>query len=126
MTKLKCYVAGPMRNIDDYNFPAFYTAEGLLAMKGHNVINPARMDIEEGKANWSPADGRIVLSPEFTMHNALRRDFQAMCDDRDAIVLLPGWEKSEGANEELKLARLIGLAEYEYIGNGEVKPLETT
>lgn len=120
---MKIYIAGPMRGYRDYNFPAFYIAEGMLAMRGHNVKNPARMDIEEGKAHWSLADGHIVLSPEFSINDALRRDFMAMCKDRETIVLLAGWEQSDGANEELRLARLIGLAEYLYTGGGEIEPL---
>ena len=36
---------------------------------------------------------------------ALCRDVQAVLTEADAIALLPGWEKSSGANLELAAAR---------------------
>jgi len=103
---MKLYIAGPMTSHRErnYNFPEFYKAQGLLEMAGHVVHNPARMDLETGKAKHSPYEGRIVTSPEFTMFDALRRDYQVIADC-DAIVLLPGWEQSTGANKELRTAR---------------------
>ena len=42
---IKVYIAGPMRGIDDDNFPAFYEAEETLKKQGvYEVLNPARMD----------------------------------------------------------------------------------
>lgn len=117
---MKLYLAGPMRGYDNYNFHAFFQAAALLRMKGHDVINPAELDINEKKAGWNPVEKKINCAPDFTMEDALRRDFLAMCQDRDSIVLLPGWSDSKGATAELGLARLIGLEEYEYAGDGEV------
>lgn len=122
MKKLKCYLAGPMRGYENYNFPAFYEAQALLEMKGHNVVNPARMDVDQDKASWVESHGEIVPSPDFTFEDAMRRDIGAIALDRDSIVLMPGWEKSEGAGEELRAAKLFGLDVYLYVGNGEVKP----
>lgn len=117
--KAKIYLAGPMRGCVDYNFRTFYFAEALLTLKGHDVVNPARLDIEEGKAHWNPVEKAIQVAPDFTMKDALRRDFLAMCQDRDTIVLLPDWKESEGAQAELRLAQLIGLRECEYLEDGE-------
>lgn len=102
---MRVYIAGPMTQFRDqnYNFAAFYKAQGILEMAGHIVENPARMDIEEGRAKYVAAEGRIVLAPEFTMADAMRRDVKRIADV-DAIVLLPGWESSTGANKELRVA----------------------
>ncbi len=120
---MKIYIAGPMRGISNYNFVSFFLAEAMMTMKGHDVINPAKMDIEEGKAHWNPVEQRINCSPDFTMHDALRRDFLAMCRDREAIVMLSDWNSSEGAKSELHLSKIIGLQAFQYDGDGEFSPL---
>ena len=38
------YIAGPMRGIEDFNFPAFDRQEELLKKQGWVVINPAELD----------------------------------------------------------------------------------
>ena len=118
------YLSGPMRGRNDYNFKTFYVAEALLEMKGHKVLSPARLDIDEGQAHWNKAEGRIIVDSEFTMKKALRRDFLVMCQGCEGIVLLPGWPDSEGAKAELELARLIGMEEFEYMGDGEFVELD--
>jgi hypothetical protein len=107
-----------MRGYKDYNFREFYTAAALMEMRGHAVSNPASMDVIGGQAYDSPVDGGIVMAPNWTIQDALRRDFIEMAESCDSIVLLPGWEKSVGANKELEFARTIGLDVYEYVGDG--------
>lgn len=104
------YLAGPMSKFaaQDYNFPLFFTVAALLRMQGHRVVNPAELDIREGKAEWSPAEGRINLSKHFTMRDAMRRDvLEALLARCDTIVLLPEWQDSEGAKQELQIMRDI-------------------
>ena len=36
-------------------------------------------------------------------------DTKWICENADAIALLPGWEKSSGANAELALGKALGL-----------------
>lgn len=110
-----------MRGKKNYNFKAFFVAEALLGMRGHQVTNPARLDLEEEKASWSPVEKRINLATNFTMEDALRRDIVAMAKN-DAIALLAGWEDSEGANKELHFARTIGLQVFTY--NSETEDIE--
>ena len=38
------YIAGPMRGIHLFNFPAFDAAKKYLSMNGHSVISPADID----------------------------------------------------------------------------------
>lgn len=103
---MKVYIAGPMTKYKDqnYNFPAFYKAQGLLELLGHEVLNPARADVEERRVTYVPYERRLVPAPEFTLPLVLRRDYQ-MIAECEAIVLLPGWEESAGANKELRVAR---------------------
>jgi hypothetical protein len=103
---MKLYLSGPMTQFSDsnYNFPAFYKAQGLLEMLGHDVVNPARMDIDAGLVKYAPSQSRLVTDARFTIQDAMRRDIKAIADC-DAVVLLPGWESSVGAGKELRVAR---------------------
>lgn len=104
---MKLYLAGPMTGRPDHNFRAFFLAEAMLTMKGHTVVNPALLDLEEGVAQWSSHEQRIVVLPGFTRKDAMRRDVLAMASDCGAIVLLPGYESSDGAQDELRIAAKV-------------------
>lgn len=110
--KKKIYVAGPMRGIPDFNFPAFYKAEADLLREGWDVFNPARSDDEVGSV---PAEiqktGDIDLAAQagFSLRHALARDTEWIALHADAIYMLKGWEKSAGANAEWALAKALGL-----------------
>lgn len=97
------YVAGPMRGIPLYNFPAFHEAAARYRAAGFHIFNPAQMDEEAGVfGNTDP------LPPGF-MRDAMRRDLLAIIDHCDTIILLKGWEKSSGVKAELALANVLGL-----------------
>lgn len=102
---IRAYVAGPMRGIDRFNFPAFDAAKDRLIELGWDVISPADIDREIGITGYTtdlPAD--FIFS-------ALRRDFAAIVTC-DAIVFLPGWEASSGAQAERQVGTYIGLDFY--------------
>jgi len=101
------YIAGPMRGYPRYNFDAFDAAAADLASRGWRVISPAEMDRAEGFDPDGPA------TPEF-LAAALRRDVLAIVDSADALALLPGWERSTGAQGELALARWKSIPAYRY------------
>lgn len=93
------YLAGPMRGIPKHNFPAFFKAETELRLRGYDVINPARLDLE-----LDGFDG--VGIPPHDEDYYMERDFRAMADC-DHMVLLPGWEKSKGVEREIAHFSLV-------------------
>ncbi|MHB1850453.1 MAG: DUF4406 domain-containing protein, partial [Acidimicrobiales bacterium] len=44
MTLGRIYIAGPMRGVKDWNFPAFDAARDLLVAAGWEVVSPADLD----------------------------------------------------------------------------------
>ena len=99
-SKPKVYIAGPMRGYKNNNFVCFYVAEAMLQLWGYEVVNPARLDIEAGKATWNWESCGVVIDNGFTIEEALSRDFAAILDGCEAIFVLDNWHKSQGALRE--------------------------
>lgn len=101
MTGRKIYLSGPMTGLPEFNYPAFEAAAFELRANGDLVFSPHEF-----------------LPPTKPSQKDLRRAFAAyarfICEDADTIVLLPGWEKSQGATAELALAKCCGLSIVEY------------
>ena len=99
--KKRLYIAGPMRGYDDFNYPAFNRAADAILNDPElcdiwQACNPAEIG-----ADFAPPDD-LAQSPEL-----LKRlmEFElAVVKSCDAILLLRGWEKSEGARAELRVA----------------------
>jgi Domain of unknown function (DUF4406)/Domain of unknown function (DUF6378) len=97
------YISGPMRGYPDHNYPAFFRAESELARflectlvpacgEGFEIINPARNfggDKTREQKEYLKVDIVHVTQCDF-------------------VVLLPGWEKSEGAKLEVAVAEATG------------------
>jgi len=106
------YIAGPMRGISWFNYPLFDRVAEKLREAGNEVINPADEDRKhdgfDPYANPSHAHPDACTFPK-TMDFAktVRRCLDAVlrCDE---LVLLPGWENSNGAVAELTLAMWLG------------------
>lgn len=96
---LRVYLAGPMSGIKDYNYPAFNCTASALRALSFDVENPAE--------NPDPA----CKSWNGYLKTALRQ--MMTCD---AVVLMPGWEKSRGANLEVDTARSVGIPVWPSIG----------
>ena len=92
---MKLYVAGPMRNLPELNFPAFNKATQMLRESGFEVVNPVELNPD----------------PNADYIECMRIDLKALCDC-DGIYLLQGWENSEGANAEFQVARMLKLSIY--------------
>lgn len=110
----KIYVAGPMRGIPEFNFPAFNAAAAKLRAAGHFVFNPAEKDNERhgtdiSKGNATGDEKLATQQHGFNLREALGLDLQFICAEADAIALLPGWEKSKGATAEHATAVALGL-----------------
>ena len=111
---MKIYLAGPMRGIPEFNFPAFFAAAAALRAEGHVVFNPAERDQNaHGEACWKgnmTGDLNVgtTKTSGFNLREALRDDTHYICMEADAIALLPGWEKSSGATAERALGVALG------------------
>jgi hypothetical protein len=111
---MKIYLAGPMRGIPQFNFPAFYEAAEKLRRQGHEVFSPAERDNERhGKdIGQDNPTGDVKLAAEqhgFNLREALYDDMTYITLHANAIALLPGWERSKGATAERATAECLGL-----------------
>lgn len=108
--KKKIYLAGPMQNIPLFNFPRFNAIANALRGNGHEVFNPAEKDIERhggtdiSAGNATGSLDKSKTEHKFNLRQALKEDTAYICDHADCICLLPGWEKSNGAQAEHRLA----------------------
>lgn len=110
----RLYLAGPMRTIPFFNFPAFDARRDHLRYLGWDVVSPADIDRASGfDATTLPADTDWGVVPEAagTLDDIMLRDIAAL-ETCDAIFLMHGWEESCGANRELAEARKLGLREF--------------
>lgn len=106
-----CYIAGPMRGIRHFNFPAFDAAKDEVLQLGFDPVSPADLDRDTGFDETAFPDdydwidlGKIG----FNLHEALDRDIAAL-KNCQAIYMLDGWENSRGAKAEKALAEWLGL-----------------
>lgn len=111
---MKIYLAGPMRGIPEFNFPAFHAGAEKLRAQGHEVFNPAERDIEHhgadiSKGNATGDEKQAAKEHGFNLREALHDDLTFICLKADAIALLPGWANSKGAMAERATATALGL-----------------
>lgn len=110
---MKVYLAGPMSGYEEYNFPAFKLATDTLRDDGHEVVSPAELDGE-------PVPGIVPGDKQWA--DLLARDVQVVASpDIEAVVVLPGWEDSQGAALEVHVARSLGKPILAYPDLAEVK-----
>lgn len=89
---MKLYIAGPMSQLPEFNYPAFMDAERQLVASGYEVENPARPGQVDG---W-------------TWRDYMKRGIRQMLDC-EGVALLPGWQHSRGAQIEAALATQFGM-----------------
>lgn len=108
---MRVYLAGPMRGIEQYNFPTFKLVASALRAQGWEVISPAEMDLSYGSPELAEAN----------MADSMRRDLVALLSC-EGLVLLPGWEQSRGVQVEKLVADCTGVKVFTYDGLGEPRP----
>ncbi len=104
----KLYLAGPMVNVPEHNFPLFNHVAAVLRNAGHEVFNPAEND-----------DGGVRRPRSFYM----QLDIPALLAT-EAVVVLPGWQASRGASLEVWLALDLGRPIYAWNAADEEAALE--
>ena len=110
---MKIYLAGPMRGHPNFNFPAFDMAAERLRAQGHEVFSPADHDREsigaDSLINETGDEDQLARETHYTINDALAADTTYICRHAQAVALLPGWEKSTGAQAERALAVALHL-----------------
>lgn len=86
---MKTYIAGPMTGYENFNRDAFFSEAQKQHNLGHVVLNPAILPDGLSQADYMQIDLQMVMVAE-------------------RIVMLRGWEKSEGAIAEHALATKLG------------------
>ncbi len=112
---MKVYLAGPMRGLPDWNFPAFEEARNRWRSRGHQVFCPAAIFSTLGYETHTGEDRGHCLQ-------AIQIDL-ACIYAAEAIALLPGWEKSRGATVEVSVAQFLSLPIYDAMTEKEMKVL---
>lgn len=86
--KKRVYISGPIEGVEDYQ-TNFAHAEDKVAKMGCDPVNPARC--------FEPVKDTLT-----------RGQIMGLCinllEECDCIYLLPGWQLSKGAKEELAFA----------------------
>jgi hypothetical protein len=76
---MKLYIAGPMSNLPELNFPVFHAEAARLRALGFEIVNPAEIDV----------------GPNPDWLTAMRADIRELVTC-DGIALLPGWRAAWG------------------------------
>lgn len=95
--RMRVYLSGPMTGYPEHNKPAFHARAWEWRREGWDVFSPAEEPPGYTEAN----------RPEY-----LKRDIRALLDC-DAIAVLPGWQKSEGARMEVTVAKALRYPIYD-------------
>lgn len=106
---MSIYTAGPMTHIPQFNYPAFDALARSLRAAGFDVVSPAELDDPDDRAAAlaSPDGDPARYTGHSTWGDFLARDVKLISDGGiDAVVVLPGWERSRGARLETFVAFL--------------------
>jgi hypothetical protein len=112
------YLAGPMRGHPNFNFPAFRAAREWLRDRGINVNCPAENDEQNGLDFTGMAGTDAELAAiGFDLEEAFARGVEAALK-ADCVVVLPGWETSEGSRLEMAAAMKHGKPVFTFSPSG--------
>lgn len=96
MASRHVYLAGPMRGIENLNYPEFdkWARQIRLLWRDWDVFNP--IEVAGGEQ-------------DLPLRDYFRADFKYLLDQADTIAFLPGWQGSEGSLIEYGIARALEL-----------------
>ncbi len=100
----KFYLGGPMTGIKEFNFPEFDRVSELLRRFGLDVLSAHEVDHGESEGTRGSLPYMQYIKTNLT--------FMLQCD---AVIFLPGWQRSRGCGIEFKLARLLEMKRYAFI-----------
>jgi hypothetical protein len=105
-----CYLAGPMRGLPEFNFPEFHKQAAWLRANGWKVFSPAERDEADPALN---GDWGIDVAGR-GLDYFMQFDLAAVCQT-EAVVVMEGWEKSQGARLEAVTAVEVGHPVFEIV-----------
>jgi hypothetical protein len=106
-TLRSAYLAGPMRGHEDFNFPEFHKQAAWLRAGGWTIFSPAERDEADEALN-----GDWAVGVQRGLDYFMQFDLAAVCQT-DAVILMAGWETSQGARLEAMVAVEIGHPVFE-------------
>lgn len=109
---MRLYLAGPMRGIKDFNFPAFHEAAAKLRAAGHEVFSAAEYEEAEFGVGFNKSetgDLKDIAHLDWDFRAAFAKDCEYISRQANAVAVLPGWKTSKGARAEVAIARALGL-----------------
>lgn len=111
---MRIYCAAPMRGYPLANHPAIQDATARMRALGHEVFSPADQDLSRGN---DPADrGTDFCHDPAYLRTALGEDLAWITGQADMVVVLPGWQRSKGAQAEVHAALAVGAPVQELAG----------
>lgn len=104
----KCYIAGPMRGVRYFNYPAFLGAKDALEAFDYRVL---MADLTE-----EPNEEGHTDTP---LRKFMQHDLPLLCQ-ADCVFVLPGWEKSHGAKIEVHLAFQLDIPVFDIMTGRDI------
>lgn len=102
----RVFLSGPMTGLPDWNRTAFQAAENAAYEAGAELVFNPCFYAPIRRADALPHESYMAL----TLHALTRLDDAERFRMRyDAIAMLPGWERSEGAKVERAVAEACGI-----------------
>lgn len=109
----KIFISGPMRNIEGFNATAFQNAKEYLGVTfGHileEIYDPIEVHKDEYNVHLSELTGKEDVGMFMDTQDFFRRSLQWIIWEATGMYMLSGWEFSDGATTEHRVATYIGL-----------------
>lgn len=102
MYRKRIYIAGPMRGIEKHNYAEFCRVAGIFGSDPD--LCAAWIAVSPVDLSWSFGSSADDLDANPALLDRLMAIELEAVKSCDAILLLRGWEKSEGARAELRVA----------------------